>query len=359
MSCFSREIYTHTELSNHRNLQICPWIRAALRWKLKFAVLTQKMNHGTCRGPTSSEQLSQQAGCRGRGQILPCFHNGRGRARSGGSLSNHGSESDPCGENKLWHLTWAYGGNERVLLLNEWLGGWTLQPFPPIHTLKGLDFLLSGILAPTCEIVHIDWKVGSCVWPEIGKNRRKLDKIQEWRIKPSQSAFPLVVWFMHIGLVFDFVSLDFLPDFEKHLFSEIFNKEPYFHSILPHMKKNKTKNSLIKRDKDAIFLTRVQKAFQLHAFVRDEKSYFEGMNYGCHGDCVWFWLGALICGWPKHESAKTTTHFASAVTIWEIMNSKYFFLSLRRGHMVVQPSKSLVWSDFLLVSKRFWSIFTW
>lgn len=66
----------HKKMSNHSNSQICTWITTALRLKLKFVVLTQKMNHGTCREPRSSEQLSQQAG--GRGQIGPCFHCGGG-----------------------------------------------------------------------------------------------------------------------------------------------------------------------------------------------------------------------------------------------------------------------------------------
>lgn len=35
--------------------------------------------------------------------------------------------------------------------------------FPPIHTLKGLDFLLSDILAPAYEMLWIDQEVGNCV----------------------------------------------------------------------------------------------------------------------------------------------------------------------------------------------------
>lgn len=57
----------------------------ASRLKLKFVVLTQKMNHGTCRELRSSEQLSQQVG--GRGQIGPCFHWGKGEWRDIWKLS--------------------------------------------------------------------------------------------------------------------------------------------------------------------------------------------------------------------------------------------------------------------------------
>lgn len=58
--------------------------------------------------------------------------------------------------------------------------GLILKPFPPIHTSKGPDFLLSDILAPTYEMLQIDQEVGSCVRPELGNHSRKLDKIQEW-----------------------------------------------------------------------------------------------------------------------------------------------------------------------------------
>lgn len=63
-------------------------------------------------------------------------------------------------------------------------------------------------------------------------------------------------------------------------------------------------------------------------FVQHErKKCFEGINYGCRGNSVWF-LAWRAQTWVAQtcESAKQTTHNASAVTIWEIVNSMYFFI---------------------------------
>lgn len=122
--------------------------------------------------------------------IWPCFRNGR--HRGGGSPSNHESQFQNHAEKTGFRrLTWAHGSKEKPPSLN----GWTLQPFPPIHAPKGPDFLLSGILARTYEIVQIDREEGSCVWPKKGNHARKLDKIKEWQIELSQRIFPLAARF--------------------------------------------------------------------------------------------------------------------------------------------------------------------
>lgn len=116
----------------------CPWIRTALRLRLNIVLLTQKMNHGTCREPRSSEQLSQQAG----GQIRPCFHWGGERDRErdiwklstecflNGHFQNHGSKSTPCRENKLCYLTQE---QSRAVII-KWLAQWVNSPAISSHS---------------------------------------------------------------------------------------------------------------------------------------------------------------------------------------------------------------------------------
>lgn len=154
------------------------------------------------------------------------------------SLPNHGSKSNPCRENKRWYLTCEQRRKERVLFLNDRHGGERLQQFPPIHTVKGLDFLLSDILALTYEMLHIDLDVGSCVWPEIGNHSRKLDKIQEWRIGFSQNTFPLVLQcdlcgFVPLVLLSVFsIRKGNMPNDQKDLLSKVLSHKAYFHSLV-------------------------------------------------------------------------------------------------------------------------------
>lgn len=156
-----------THLSNHSNLQIGPWIMTALRLKLKFVVLTQKMNHGTCGEPRSSEQLSQQAGGWGWGQIRPCFHWGGGERRDlktfhrmlfKQSVSNHGSKSNPCWENKLWYLT----QKQRKGVFIEWLAWWVNSPAISSHSYVERSWL------------SLKWYLGSGIWnaPDWSRSRK-------------------------------------------------------------------------------------------------------------------------------------------------------------------------------------------
>lgn len=100
--------------------------------------------------------------------------------------------------------------------------------FLPFIRRKGLDFLLSDILAPAYEMLQIDQEVGSCVRPEIGNHSRKLDKIQEWEIRLSQNTFPFVSHCDLCGFVLFLTLPGFnilkgtTPNYQKDLFSKVF-----------------------------------------------------------------------------------------------------------------------------------------
>lgn len=122
------------------------------------------MNHGTCSEPRSSEQLSQQAGGRGaRSGLVFTEQRESGREKFPQNVFEKGhfqimKPNQTYVQNSLCYWTWVHRSSESVLLLNERYAGETLQPFPPIHASKGLDFLLNDILAPTYDVLQIDQK---------------------------------------------------------------------------------------------------------------------------------------------------------------------------------------------------------
>lgn len=172
MRCTLSIYVVHIKLRNPFNLQICPWIRTALRLKLKFVVLTQKMNHGTCGEPRSSEQLSQQAGGRAEARSGPVFTEEGGedereretdlktfhRVFFKWSVSNHGSESNPCRENKLCYST----QKQRRSVIIKWLAWWVNAPDISSHSYTERSRL------------SLRWHLGSTIWnsPDWSRSRK-------------------------------------------------------------------------------------------------------------------------------------------------------------------------------------------
>lgn len=127
------QTFAHIELSSHHsNLQICLWIMDELRLKLKLMLLTQKMNHGTCSGPRSSEQLSQQTGCRGLVHYGSCFHDGVGWMLEG-HFQIMEADQIRTKKNNLWCLTWVHR-SKRKGVIPEWLPWWLNSPAISSHS---------------------------------------------------------------------------------------------------------------------------------------------------------------------------------------------------------------------------------
>lgn len=125
-------------------------------------------------------------------------------------ISNKGSKSNQRRENKRRYLTWAKEKRRKGVIL-ERLARWVNSPAISSHSNAERSRLsLKWYLGSD------KWKaqeVGSCVWPEIGNHSRKLDKIQEWRIRLSRKehfSTCLPGWFMLIWAVFVFAPVQHL-----------------------------------------------------------------------------------------------------------------------------------------------------
>lgn len=110
------------------------------------------------------------------------------------SVSNLGSKSNPCRENRLWYLT----QKQRRCVIIEWLACWVNSSTISSHSYTERSWLSlkwhlgSGIWnAPDYQ------EVGNCVWREIGNHRRKLDKIQEWR-----SGFDKTFYYLFCSVIY-------------------------------------------------------------------------------------------------------------------------------------------------------------
>lgn len=162
---------------------------------------------------------------------------------------------------------------------------------------KGLDFLLSDILAPAYEILRIDQEVGSCVWPEIGNHRRKQDKIQERGV--GFHSFPLIsrliyVIFAVFAIAWTSVKVNHQPD----LFLKLLSHNPVssfgaylWCKVCMATWSRWSTYFLLKLCKRCNILWHcASRSYLLITFcVWDErKSCFEGLNYGCRGNSVWF-----------------------------------------------------------------------